>query len=82
MDREELVQGLNKEELQTHKLEKTILELYNYTGFSCDLEIMMMMFWNFQLFLQKGKKSQASVRAYICLEMHINFKILPNSSPT
>lgn len=73
MDGEELVQGLNREKLQTHKLEKAILELYSYTGFSCDLEIIMMMFWNFQLFLQKGKKSQASVRVYTCLEMLINF---------
>lgn len=81
MDREELGQGLNGEKLQIHKLQKAILELYNYTGFSWDLEIIMMVFWNFQLFLQKGKKPQASVRVYLCLEMHINFKFLPNSSP-
>jgi len=81
-DREELVQRLHREKLQTHKPEKAISELDNYTGFSCHLEITMMMFWNFQLLLENGKKSQASLRVYICLEMHINFNFLPNSSPT
>lgn len=30
----------------------------------------------------KGKKSQAPLRAYTCLEIHRNFKFMSNSSPT
>lgn len=74
--------GFEQRKLQTHILGEAAVELHTPTGSSWDLATMTMMSWNFPLFLQKGKKSQASVRVHVCLQMHMNSKFLLNSSPT